>query len=249
LSNKPVVCFQYHPTRAGAVAKEFLEEYQGVVQSDGYSGYDFLDLKRGVLHVACWAHARRKFMAAKKAGDSKKVGSADKALAVIRSLYRLEKGARNKDFSPEEIYEMRQKEAKPILKDYKEWLETRRDQVPPKSLLGKAINYSLNQWYRLENYIKDGNAGIDNNVVENAIRPFVIGRKNWLFSGTPEGANASALLYSLIETAKANKLEPYKYLRFLFEKLPTTPGDQLKTLLPTRLKPANIILDEVATGV
>jgi len=155
LSNKPVICFQYHPTRAGQAAKDFLGKYQGVVQSDGYSGYDFLDLKGGILHVACWAHARRKFVAVKKAGGSKKIGSADKALAVIRSLYRLEKKARVQGFSPEEIYKMRQKEARPILDDYKEWLEKRRDQVPPKSLLGKAINYSLNQWYRLENYIKE----------------------------------------------------------------------------------------------
>ena len=144
---------------------------------------------------------------------------------------------------------MRQKHAKPILIKMKTWLDTSKDQVPPKSLLGKAINYCLNQWARLFNYIKDGHAGIDNNVAENAIRPFVLGRKNWLFSGTPEGARASALLYSLIETAKANKLEPYSYLRFLFEKLPTTAAEEIRNLLPTNLSPADLLLDDLASGV
>lgn len=245
----PVVIFQYHPSRAGKIAKDFLKKYQGVVQTDGYVGYDFLDRVDKILHVACWAHARRKFMDTKKASNSKKAGSADRAIATIRSLYRLEKKAKDEGLTPEEIYEMRQKDAKPILDEYKEWLEKRRDQVPPKTLLGKAINYNLNQWHRLENYIKDGNSGIDNNVVENAIRPFVVGRKAWLFSGTPEGAKASALLYSLIETAKANKLEPYSYLRFLFEKLPITPVNELACLLPTRLKPADLIMQDIVSGV
>ena len=117
---------------------------------------------------------------------------------------------------------MRQNQSKPILDKFKAWLNKRKNQVPPKTLLGKAVNYSLNQWRRLENDIKDGHVGIDNNVVENAIRPFVVGRNNWLFSGTPKGARSSALLYSLIETAKANHHEPYPYLRYLFEKLPIT---------------------------
>lgn len=116
-------------------------------------------------------------------------------------------------------------------------------------LLGKAVNYCLNQWSRLDNYIEDGHAGIDNNVVENAIRPFVLGRKNWLFSGTQEGARASALLFSLIETAKANNLEPYAYLRYLFEKLPVTPAKNLGDLLPTRLAATDLGLINLASGV
>ncbi|MCF8056584.1 MAG: transposase, partial [Desulfocapsa sp.] len=115
--------------------------------------------------------------------------------------------------------------------------------------LGKAVNYCLNQWSRLGNYIDDGNAGIDNNVAENAIRPFVVGRKNWLFSGTPDGAKASALLFSLIETAKANNLEPYAYLRYLFEKLPTTHPNNMGQLLPTKLAPEDLILTDLASGV
>ena len=248
-ADNPIVIYQYQPTRSGDVAKLFFDGYSGVVQTDGYKGYDFLDTWFDILHVACWAHARRKFMDIKKAGANKKSDSADTALDFIGQLYALERKARDKGLSPDEIYEMRQKHAKPILIKMKIWLDTCKDQVPPKSLLGKAINYCLNQWARLFNYIKDGHAGIDNNVAENAIRPFVLGRKNWLFSGTPEGARASALLYSLIETAKANKLEPYSYLRFLFEKLPTTAAEEIRNLLPTNLSPADLLLDDLASGV
>ena len=247
--DKPIVVYKYSPTRSGDTAKLFLNNYQGVVQTDSFSGYDFLDRWPGILHVACWAHARRKFMDVKKAAGRKKSGSADQALAMIRPLYALEKQARLNGFTANEIYEMRQEQAKPILAKFKRWLDKKKEQVPPKSFIGKAVNYSLNQWHRLENYIKDGNAGIDNNVAENAIRPFVIGRKNWLFSDTSEGADASALLFSLIETAKANKLEPYNYLRFLFEKLPTTASECLPELLPINLAPQDLILPDVASGV
>ena len=128
---------------------------------------------------------------------------------------------------------MRQEEAKPILENFKKWLSKKSLQTPPKGLLGKAVSYALNQWHRLEGYIEDGHLTIDNNLAENSIRPFVIGRKNWLFSGTPEGAEASALLYSLIETAKANKLEPYTYLRYIFDRLPLASSlEDYEALLP-----------------
>ncbi len=249
ISDTPVVLYQYHPTRSGDVAKIFVDDYQGVVQTDGFKGYDFLDGRHGILHVGCWAHARRKFMDAKKGSGKKKSHSTANALSMISNLYKLEKIARNDKYTPSELYDMRQNQAKPILKKFKSWLDKRKNSVPPKTLLGKAISYCLNQWTRLRNYVKDGNSGIDNNVAENAIRPFVIGRKNWLFSGTPDGAKASALLYSLIETAKANKLEPYAYLRFLFEKLPTTLPEGMEKLLPTRLSPDDLILSDLATGV
>lgn len=246
---KPVIVFQYHPTRSGDVAKLFVGDYNGVVQSDGYKGYDFLDGRHGILHVGCWAHARRKFMDARKGSAKKKNSSIDNALSMIRNLYLLEKKARNENYTTDELYTMRQDQAEPILKKFKSWLDKRKNNVPPQSLLGKAVNYCLNQWSRLGNYIDDGNAGIDNNVAENAIRPFVVGRKNWLFSGTPDGAKASALLFSLIETAKANNLEPYAYLRYLFEKLPTTQPGNMVQLLPTKLAPEDLILTDLASGV
>jgi transposase len=141
---------------------------------------------------------------------------------------------------------MRQEEAKPILENFKKWLSKKSLQTPPKGLLGKAVSYALNQWNRLKGYIKDGNLTIDNNLAENSIRPFVIGRKNWLFSGTPEGAEASALLYSLIETAKANTLEPYAYLRHIFDRLPTASSlEDYEALLPwnINLEPAQSVAD------
>ena len=157
-----------------------------------------------------------------------------KALSYICKLYAIEKKIRNGDYSPEQIYEIRQAESKPILDDFKKWLKKKKQQTPPKGLLGKAVAYTLNQWHRLIGYIEDGNLSIDNNMAENSIRPFVVGRKNWLYSGTPEGAEASAQLYSLIETAKANKLEPWAYLRHIFDRLPqaTTLEDYEALLLP-----------------
>lgn len=246
---KPVILYQYHPTRSGDVAKLFLKDYQGTVLTDAYSGYGFLSQWSGILHVFCWAHARRAFMDVKKASSSKKPGAADKALSMIRQLYALEKNARAQKMTPEQIYEMRQKQAAPVLDKFYTWLKKKEQHVTPKSLLGKAVSYCLNQWAGLQNYIKDGNAEIDNNSVENAIRPFALGRRNWLFSGTPDGAKASALLFSLIETAKANGLEPYRYLRFLFEKLPTTHAEDIHNLLPTNLKIEDLALPEIPSGV
>ena len=237
--DRPVLIYQYHPTRGGDVAKEFLRDFEGCVQTDGYSGYNFLNHDEKIRHIGCWAHARRKFMDVVKAqGKNSKSRSGGKALSYIRKLYKIEKEAREKDLSPDEVYQLRQKDSRPILDDFKEWLLRRSVQVPGKGLLGIAISYTLNQWDRLVGYLEDGRLPIDNNLAENAIRPFVVGRKNWLFAGTPEGAEASALLYSLIETARANGLEPYAYLRFIFEKLPTAESLQdYEALLPWNLSP------------
>ena len=232
--DRPVLLFQYHPTRSGDVVRTFLRGFQGYVQTDGYAGYNFLDDEKDIRHIGCWAHTRRGFMDVIKAqGKNRKTGAADEAMKYIKKLYSLEKHARKNDFSVEEIYHMRQTEAKPILDNFKNWLAKKSLQTPPKGLLGKAVSYALNQWHRLIGYTEDGHLTPDNNMAENSIRPFVVGRKNWLFSGTPEGAEASALLYSLIETAKANKLEPYAYLRHIFDRLPTASSlADYEALLP-----------------
>lgn len=235
---KPVLIYQYHPTRSGEVVKAFLRGFKGFVQTDGYAGYNFLDEEKDVIHIGCWAHCRRGFNDVIKAqGKNRKIGAADEAMKYIKALYRLEKQAREQNYSAEEIYQMRQTQAKPILKKFKKWLSKKSLQTPPKGLLGKAVSYALKQWHRLEAYIEDGNLTIDNNLAENSIRPFVVGRKNWLFSGTPEGAEASALLYSLIETAKANGLEPYAYLRYIFDRLPTASTlEDYEALLPWNVR-------------
>jgi transposase len=197
--------------------------------------------------MGCLAHARRKFVAVnkgrKKARGKKKgsQGLADEALDYIGELYRIEKYARENELSYDQIRELRQEKAKPILDQFKTWLDAHHPLVPPKGLLGKAIQYTLNQWDRLVVYTAVGFLKADNNVAENAIRPFVLGRKNWLFAGAPKGAEVSAIFFTLIETAKANGLEPYAYLRYLFEKLPLyqVKSDYLK-LLPNRVDLAAI---------
>lgn len=219
------------------LASKFSNGYQGIVQTDGYAGYNFLDTIIGIIHVACWIHARRKFTDVLKAGGIKKtnppIGNAGTALKYISKLYKIEKEAQKLELSAADLYRVRQEKAVPILNEFKKWLDAKVEKVPPKSLLGKAINYTLNQWPRLIKYTEDGRVGPDNNVVENAVRPFVVGRKNWLFSCTSEGASASACIYSLIETAKANDLEPYWYLKYLFENLPEAmTADEFTALMP-----------------
>ena len=181
---------------------------------------------------------RRKFVevvqaAGKDKNGKKKPGSGDVALAYIARLYDIEKDCAKRELSYQEIALERQKRAGPILLQFKDWLAKRKPQVPPSSTLGKAIRYTLGQWERLVVYLEDGRLRPDDNLAENAIRPFVLGRKNWLFAATPEGAHASAALYSIIETAKANGLEPYWYLRYLFDRLPKAKTtDEYKALLP-----------------
>ncbi len=168
--------------------------------------------------------------------NNKKAGSTDQALKFIRTLYSIEKKAKRNELSSLDLLELRRNEAVPVLDNMYVWLAKKSRQVVPKSLLGKAVQYTLNQWERLSSYVEHSHATPDNNLAENAIRPFCVGRRNWLFAGTPEGAQASGTIFSLIETAKANQLEPYKYLRYLFEKLPFAESvEDYKKLLPSNL--------------
>jgi transposase len=241
---KPALIYQYHPSRSGDVPIAFLGDYSGYIQSDGYSGYDRLTRSGRIIHIGCWAHARRKFIEVinarkrnKGAGDQK-TGSAEIAVDYIRKLYDIERDARKQEFPPDRVYELRQEKTKPILLEFKAWLDKKVILTPPQGLLGKAVNYCLDQWDKLCRYVDDGRVTIDNNLAENAIRPFVVGRKNWLFSGSPRGADASAAVYSIIETAKANHLEPYRYLRYLFAKIPFIENDaEYENLIPTRIDP------------
>lgn len=241
------VVYQYHPTRRGQVPLDFLGDYKGYLQSDAFIGYDQVGRKDGITHLGCWMHARRNFMDVVKArkknrgGKAPAKGLADEALDFIGNLYGIEKWAGEKELSYDEIRQLRQKESKPILEKFKLWLEANQPLTPPKGLLGKAIQYALNNWEKLIVYIEDGRLKPDNNVPENALRPFVLGRKNWLFAGAPQGAEASATFFSLIETAKANGHEPYAYLRCIFEKLPLAKTEEdYKALLPWNLDPKTV---------
>ncbi|MEW5910825.1 MAG: IS66 family transposase, partial [Thermodesulfobacteriota bacterium] len=169
--NRPVLIYQYHPTRSGGVPLSFLDGYRGYVQTDGYTGYDALGRKDGITLVGCWAHARRKFVEVINArSGKKKIGVADKAMNIIGSLYQIEKQAREENLGPDAIYQLRQEKVKPILKKFHSWLLLKSDITPPKGLLGKAIQYTLNHWDRLIRYLEDGRLRPDNNLAENAIR-------------------------------------------------------------------------------
>ncbi len=231
----PVVLYHYDPGRGAKVAKRLLEGFKGYLQTDAYDGYNAVVATNGLIHIGCMAHARRRFSDAVKAqGKSKRPGKAHRGLTLIQKLYRVEKQARN--LTPEKRQAHRDRHARPILDEMRSWLDQVLVQVPPTSATGKALHYLHNEWSRLIRYLDDGRLEIDNNAAENAIRPFVIGRKNWLFSDSVKGVTASANLYSLIETAKANGLEPYAYLRYLFTQLPQAETvDAIEALLPGTL--------------
>lgn len=241
---KKIVLFHYEPTRSPEFLKSKLSGYQAAVQTDGYVGYKYLEKQEGVLHLGCWVHVRRKFVQAEKSSSNK--ASAKMVLSFIAKLYKEEKLYRNRlkegAVTETDFLELREAAVTPILDDLKSCLEKMSHQVHPSTPLGEAISYTLNQWDPLVNYLKVADATPDNNPVENAIRPFVIGRKNWCFSGSPRGASASAFLYTLVESAKANGLEPYFYLRYLFTTYPTCPADELDRILPWNLEPEDLLL-------
>lgn len=224
-----IVIYDYQHSRAGACPVDYLKDFTGYLQVDGYVGYENAQLLTTL--VGCMAHARRKFIDAKKAQPKGKSGKADMAIATIQKLYRIEASIKDKEAAKK--YTIRHEQAVPLLNDFKAWLEQSALQVPPKSVLGKAIAYTLRQWHKLIRYVDDGRLSIDNNRAERAIKPFVIGRKNWLFSNTSSGANASAILYSLIETAKANGVSPFDYLEWLLEEMPKNP-ENIDALMPWR---------------
>ncbi len=231
---KNIVLYDYQISRAGSCAVNYLKGFNGYLQADGYAGYEQVDADL----MGCMAHARRKFVDAQKAAPKNKSGRAHLAITKIARLYRIEKDI--KDLSANEKQAIRMEKSLPLLKDFKQWLDKSAKQVLPKSAIGKAIQYSLNQWDKLSGYIKSGDINIDNNRAERAVKPFVIGRKNWMFSNTARGANASAILYSLIETAKANGLTPFNYLVFLLEELPKQPKD-LDYLMPWNVQVKTVI--------
>jgi hypothetical protein len=176
----PGLYYHYAPSRSGKIAKEFLNDYRGYIQTDGYAGYNFLDTKPGVIHCGCWAHVRRKFNEVVKAVGRKYKGKgkANHALSMIRDLYLIEREAKSKGLDEEQTYQLRQERSKPIVDKLEIWLRENAIKIPPQSLLGKAFNYTLNQWPRLIKFLENGLVRMDNNLVENAIRPFVVGRKN-----------------------------------------------------------------------
>jgi transposase len=229
---KKVIWYEYRPTRAAYNAMEFLQGYRGYLQTDGYIGYDSAakDLP-GIIQVGCFAHARRKFF--EDAKISCKGRSAEEGIKYIRSLYAIENELLDKNMDSDVFLSERKARTGPVLEKFKAWLLKRKDEVPESSLLGKAVYYSLSQWDKMAAYLESPYLTPDNNACENAIRPFVIGRKNWLFCQSVGVAKSSCGMFTLIETAKQNGLVPLKYLAAVFEKaLLASSHEDWEKLLP-----------------
>jgi transposase len=220
-----IVLYDYQNSRAASCVVDYLDGYSGYLQVDGYQAY----AQTQATLVGCWAHARRKFIEAKQVQGNNKTGKADVALSLIQKLYGIE--SKLKDKTTEEKYEIRQQQTKPILDKLHQWLEQNQPRLIGKTKLAEAANYLANQWPKLNIYLEDGRLNIDNNRAERAIKPFVIGRKNWMFSQTSNGANASATLYSIIETAKTNGLIPFDYIMKCLDELCQAEPDT-NSLLP-----------------
>ena len=227
----PIILYDYQPSRSGENAASYLKDFKGYVHSDGYSGYNKLD---GITRCGCWAHLRRKFVEAipdKKAADAP-LTSAEIGRDYCNQLFKVEESI--KDLTPEERFCKRLELEKPILEAFWCWLKSLN--VLKGSALGKAVTYAMNQRPFMENYLLDGRCALSNNAAENAIRPFTVGRKNWLFADTPKGASASAAVYSIIETAKANGLNVFAYLQHLLLYMPDTDWqnhpEELDDLMP-----------------
>jgi transposase len=236
-----IILFDYDPSRGGAVPLRLLQGYHGILLTDGYEPYETVAQALGLVHAGCLAHARRRFDEARKASEHATDSHARIALDFIRELYLIERPLWDKEHpaSPEERLRVRTEHSAPIIAKFYAWLEALAPQVLPQSLLGKAVHYALGQWPKLTVFLKYGEAPLDNNRLENCIRPFVIGRKGWLFADTVPGARASANLYSLVETAKANHVEPHAYLSLLFAQLPHAKTvEDFEKLLPWNVKAA-----------
>jgi len=248
---KPIHRFAYHPSRSGSVAENLLAGFKGFyLQTDGYKGYDRFHnesdsaYRPNLVHVGCFAHIRRKFVEAWEVAG--KTGIAKEAIELIANLYTVERELRKKldekTIDESTFLSRRKKQAEPHLSDLRMWLSRNALAVAPQSKLGMAISYAQNVFPLASRYIDHPLLTPDTNAVENAIRPFVIGRKNWLFSGSPNGAHASAGIYSLIETAKANGHDPYFYLCYVFDRIPLCKSEEdFERLLPYNISPEEVV--------
>jgi len=220
-----IVLYEYTSNRAGKNAKAFLQGYSGYLHVDGYAGYNQVD---NVTLVHCMAHLRRKFhdVYVSLPEDKRSNSNTSDAMDYINQIYGLDRLSR--DLSIDERYEYKQVHIKPIMIVFRDWLNNKQLTSAPQSSYGKAINYAVNYLPTIMNYLADGRLELDNNKAERAIKPFVIGRKNWLFSNTPNGARSSAILYSIVQTCLLNKINPYKYLAYVLDYLANHKINQIK---------------------
>lgn len=238
--DKRAYIYQYQPGRREATAFEFFDGFKGYVHADCYRAYVNLGKEKAIHHVACMAHARRHFMDIVKA-NTKKKGLAHQAVEIIRKLYHIEAELKEQKATTHAVYQTRQEKSLPILNELKKWLDEKTAKVPPKSPIAKAMSYSITHWKALNRYLEDGRLDIDNNLSERAIKPFVIGRKNWLFHGNEKGAKAGAVIYSLIETCKAHEVDVFAYFKFVLANIKQAKTlDDLNRLLPYNCNKAQL---------
>jgi len=232
----PYTVYDYTPDRSRAGPDHFLEPFSGYLQADAYAGYDALyrDPARGVTEVACWAHARRKLFEARDADPMR----AMILLAYIRLLYAVEREARDRALDADGRRALRQDRSVPILTDIAAYLRREQPHVLPKSPIGDAIGYALNNWAALVRYTTDGDLEIDNNAAERSLRGVAVGRKNWMFFGSDTGGRTAALLTSLVTTCKRLHVDPFAYLRDIFDRISAHPASRLEELLPDRWQAA-----------
>lgn len=222
------VCFDYQPTRSREGPSGFLENFSGSLQTDGYAAYNQLETPNKITLLACMAHARRKFEQAKDNDPTR----ARYALVKIGLLYDIERHASEENLTRDQRHALRKEQAIPVMIELKEWLSDQLQKVLPQSAIGKAVGYTHNLWPRLEGYLDDGRYQIDNNAIENTIRPLALGRKNYLFTGSHDAAQRIAIIYSLLGTCKLRGVEPYAWLKDVFDKIPDHPVNRVHELLP-----------------
>jgi transposase len=230
-----LVLFDYREGRGREGPNECLVSFSGYLQTDGYAVYEEFAKRSGITLLHCMAHGRRMFDKALE-NDKQRAGY---VLTEMQKLYLIEQSARDKSFSPEELYALRQEQAVPVLENLKAWMIEAYPQVPPESTIGKAIGYCLKRWDKLSLYTTDGRLQIDNNLVENAIRPVAIGRKNYLFAGSHDGARRAAMLYSFLGTCKINGINPFEWLKDILRRIPTHSVNKLEQLLPNNWTTGN----------
>ncbi len=230
------VVYDFADSRAGVHAREFLGSWSGKLVCDDYSGYKAL-FDRGVIEIGCMAHARRKLHDLYANHRSE---IAEEGLRYFAALYEIEREAREQKLDADGRQQLRQQRSKPVAEALRQWLTRQRGQVPDGSATRKAIDYSLGRWAALIRYIDDGELPIDNNHIENRIRPVALGRSNWLFAGSLRAGQRAAAIMSLIQSAKLNGHDPHRYLKDVLERLPTQPTSRLEELLPDRWRPALI---------
>jgi len=223
-----LVLFDYRKSRSKEGPDEILKDFSGYLQTDGYEAYSHFEKQEGITLLSCMAHARRYFDKAKD-NDCER---ANKALKMFQELYAIERIIREQELNPEQIKIVRQEVAMTELKKMEKWLKEEIYKVLPQSAIGKAIAYTLKLWHRLIRYVEDGRFQIDNNLIENSIRPIALGRKNYLFAGSHEAAQNAAMIYSLLATCKINNVEPFKWLENVLTVISDHPANQLHKLLP-----------------